>query len=187
MTMKSLFPLILLVSLALYTSNSDARKDPGEYWRDVMKNEPMPEAIKHLMPRHSVSLSKEKTDCYTSSSVGGEAFEPRPNVSVYHDDAKLKEAEKSKFSKEFEPRPSTTSYHDDTGLKQEKSFAEEFEPRPSLTSYHDDAGLKQEKSFAEEFEPRPSITTYLDDAGLKQEKSFAEEFEPRPNVSVYHD
>ncbi|XP_016472073.2 organ-specific protein P4-like [Nicotiana tabacum] len=132
--MKSHVALILLFSLVLYTSNSDARKDPGEYWRDVMKNEPMPEAIKHLMPRHSVPLSKEKTDCYTSSSVGGEAFEPRPNVSVYHDDAKLKEAEKSLF----EPRPNVSSYHDDdAGLKQEKSFAQEFEPRPNVSVYHD--------------------------------------------------
>ncbi|KAK4375109.1 hypothetical protein RND71_005786 [Anisodus tanguticus] len=88
--MKSPIALILLFSLALYT---DARKDPGEYWRAVMKDEPMPEAIQHLMPRpHSVPLSKEKT------------FEPRPNLSVYHDDTKLKEAEKSLFSKDFEPK-----------------------------------------------------------------------------------
>ncbi|OIT02415.1 hypothetical protein A4A49_56749 [Nicotiana attenuata] len=103
-----------------------------------MKYEPMPEAIKNLMPRHSVPLSKEKTDCYTSSSVGGEAFEPRPNLSVYHDDAKMKEAEKSLFTKDSEPRPSATQYHDDdTGLKQENSFAKDFEPRPNLSVYHD--------------------------------------------------
>ncbi|MCE7766552.1 organ-specific protein, partial [Pseudomonas putida] len=109
-----------------------------EYWRAVMKDEPMPEAIKHLMPRHSVPLSKEKTDCYTSSSVGGEASEPKPNLYVYHDDANLKEAEKSLFTRDFEPRPSATGYHDDdVGLKQEKSFAEDFEPRPNLSVYHD--------------------------------------------------
>nr|XP_009778624.1 PREDICTED: organ-specific protein P4-like [Nicotiana sylvestris] len=77
--MKLLVALILLFSLALYTSSTYAIKDPGEYWRAMMKDEPMPEAIKHLMPRHSVPLSKEKTDCYTSFSVGDEAFEPRPN------------------------------------------------------------------------------------------------------------
>ncbi|XP_019249002.1 PREDICTED: organ-specific protein S2-like [Nicotiana attenuata] len=136
--MKSHVALILLFSLALYTNKTDARKDPGEYWRGVMKYEPMPEAIKNLMPRHSVPLSKEKTDCYTSSSVGGEAFEPRPNLSVYHDDAKMKEAEKSLFTKDSEPRPSATQYHDDdTGLKQENSFAKDFEPRPNLSVYHD--------------------------------------------------
>ncbi|KAJ8530969.1 hypothetical protein K7X08_025700 [Anisodus acutangulus] len=124
--MKSPIALILLFSLALYT---DARKDPGEYWRAVMKDEPMPEAIQHLMPRpHSVPLSQEKTDCDKSS------FEPRPNVSVYHDDTKLKEAEKSLFSKDFEPRPNVSSYHDDdAGLKQEK----DFEPRPNISVYHD--------------------------------------------------
>ncbi|OIT02417.1 PREDICTED: organ-specific protein P4-like [Nicotiana attenuata] len=136
--MKSHVALILLFSLALYTNNTDARKDPGEYWRGVMKDEPMPEAIKNLMHRHSVLQSKEKTDCYTSSSIGGEAFEPRPNLSVYHDDANLKEAEKSLFTKDSEPRPSATQYHDDdAGLKQENSFADDFEPRPNLSVYHD--------------------------------------------------
>nr|XP_009614593.1 organ-specific protein S2-like [Nicotiana tomentosiformis]XP_016477141.1 PREDICTED: organ-specific protein S2-like [Nicotiana tabacum] len=115
--MKSPVALILLFSLALCTCSIDGRKDPREYWRVVMKDEPMPEAIKHLMPRHSVLLSKEKTDCYALSSVGGEAFEPRPNLFVYHDDTKLKEAETSLFMKDFEPSPSATGYHDDdTGL-----------------------------------------------------------------------
>ncbi|OIT28078.1 PREDICTED: organ-specific protein S2-like [Nicotiana attenuata] len=136
--MKSLVALILLFSLALYTSSTNARKDPGEYWRAVMQDEPMPEAIKHLMPHNSVPLSKEKTDCYTSTAVRAEAFEPRPNISVYHDDAKLKEAYKSLFTKDFEPRPNVTGYHDDdAGLKQEKSFAEDFEPRPNISMYHD--------------------------------------------------
>nr|XP_009614592.1 organ-specific protein S2-like [Nicotiana tomentosiformis] len=116
--MKSPVTLILLFALALCTSTIDARKDPGEYWRIVMKDAPMPETIKHLMPRHSVLLSKEKTDCYALSFVGGEAFEPRPNLFVYHDDAKLKEAGTSLFMKGFEPSPSATGYHDDnTGLK----------------------------------------------------------------------
>ncbi|CAN4087143.1 unnamed protein product [Withania somnifera] len=127
--------LIVLFSLALYT---DARKDPGEYWRDVMKDEPMPKAIQHLMPRSH----KEKTDCRKSS------FEPIPNATSYHDDSKLKEAD-------FEPRPNLSSYHDgDVGLKQQK----DFEPRPNVSSYHDDgAGLKQK-----DFEPRPNASTYQD-------------------------
>nr|XP_016513319.1 PREDICTED: organ-specific protein S2-like [Nicotiana tabacum] len=94
--------------------------------------------IKHLMPQHSVPLSIEKTDCYTSPSIGGEAFEPRPNISVYHDDAKLKEAEKLLFTKDFEPRPTITGYHDDdAGLKQENPFIKDFKPRPNASVYHD--------------------------------------------------
>ncbi|OIT27517.1 PREDICTED: organ-specific protein S2-like [Nicotiana attenuata] len=132
--MKSLVALILLFHLVC----TNARKDPGEYWRAVMKDEPMPEAIKHLMPHNSVPLPKEKIDCYTSPSVGGEAYEPRPNICVYHDDATLKEADKLLFTKDFEPRPNVTSYHDDdAGLKQEKSFAEDFGPRPNISIYHD--------------------------------------------------
>ncbi|XP_075112884.1 organ-specific protein P4-like [Nicotiana tabacum] len=136
--MKLHVALILLFSFALYTSSTNARKDPGEYWRAVMNDEPMPEAIKHLMPQHSVPLSIEKTDCYTLPSTGGEAFEPRPNLSVYHDDAKLKEAEKLLFMKDFEPRPTITGYHDDdAGLKQENPFTEDFKPRPNASVYHD--------------------------------------------------
>ncbi|PHU04491.1 hypothetical protein BC332_25313 [Capsicum chinense] len=138
--MKSPIALLFLLSLALYT---DARKDPGEYWRDVMKDEPMPKAIQHLMPR---SHKEIKTDCDKSSD-----FEPIPNVSSYNDDTKLKEEEK-----DFEPRPNVSSYHDDdTGLKQEK----DFEPRPNASSYHDeDIGLRQEKDF----EPRPNASSYRD-------------------------
>ncbi|XP_009759773.1 organ-specific protein P4-like [Nicotiana tabacum] len=136
--MKLHIAVIQLFSFALYTSSTNARKDPGEYWRVVMKDELMPEAIKHLMLRHSVPLSKEKTDCYTSSSIGGETFEPRPNMSGYHDDAKLKEAEKLLFTKDFEPRPTITGYHDDdAGLKQEKPFTKDFKPRPNASVYHD--------------------------------------------------
>ncbi|KAK6784026.1 hypothetical protein RDI58_017480 [Solanum bulbocastanum] len=158
--MKSLFALILLISLALYASSTYARRDPGEYWNIVMKNEPMPIAIKHLMPRYDVP------------------FEPRPTVTAYyHDDASLKQ------EKSFEPRPTATSYHDnEVSLKGEKSF----EPRPSTTAYHhDNVGLKQEKSsFIKDFEPRPTTTSYRDDeVSLKEEKSF----EPRPNVSMYND
>ncbi|XP_055807905.1 organ-specific protein S2-like [Solanum dulcamara] len=136
--MKSPIALILLFTLALYTN---ARKDRGEYWREVMKDEPMPKAIQHLMPRSH----REKSDCHKSS------FEPRPNVSSYHDDDVGVKQER-----DFEPKSNASSYHDDNvGLKQKKVF----EPRPNLSSYHDDdADLKQEK----EFDPRPNVSVYHD-------------------------
>ncbi|WMV37008.1 hypothetical protein MTR67_030393 [Solanum verrucosum] len=137
--MKSLFALILLISLALYASSADARRDPGEYWRIVMKNEPMPIAIQHLMPRYDAP------------------FEPRPTITAYHhNDTALKQ------EKSFKSRPTATSYRDNKViLKGEKSF----EPRPSATGYHhDDVSLKQEKSsFTKDFEPRPIATSYRDD------------------------
>ncbi|KAF3646853.1 putative 26S protease regulatory subunit 10B -like protein A-like [Capsicum annuum] len=97
-----------------------------------MKDEPMPKAIQHLMPR---SHKEIRIDCDKSSNC-----EPIPNVSSYHDDTKLKEEEK-----DFKPRPNVSSYHDDdSGLKQEK----DFEPRPNAYGYRDDdVGLKQEKKF----------------------------------------
>uniref|UniRef100_M1C386 Specific tissue protein 2 n=1 Tax=Solanum tuberosum TaxID=4113 RepID=M1C386_SOLTU len=67
-----------------------------------MKDEPMPKAIQHLMPQPH----KEKIDSHKSS------FEPRTNISSYHDD-------------------------DNVGLKQEKNF----EPRPNISSYHDNDNI----------------------------------------------
>ncbi|XP_055823932.1 organ-specific protein S2-like [Solanum dulcamara] len=135
--MKSPFALILLISLALYASSTDGRKDAGEYWRIVMKNEAMPMAIQRLMPPY-------------------DALEPRPTVTTYyHDDSSFKQ------ENSFDPRPTITAYyHDDVGLKQEKSsFTKDFEPRQIVTSYHDnEANLKEEKSF----EPRPNVSMYND-------------------------
>ncbi|WMV49154.1 hypothetical protein MTR67_042539 [Solanum verrucosum] len=128
------------VGMGAMPDYTDARKDPGEYWRDVMKDEPMPKAIQHLMPQPH----KEKIDCHKLS------FEPIPNVSSYHnDEVGLKQ------EKDFEPRQNVSSYHDDDNvdLKQEKNF----EPRPNVSSYHDDdVDFKQEIFF----EPRPNISVY---------------------------
>ncbi|XP_060172326.1 organ-specific protein P4-like isoform X2 [Lycium barbarum] len=193
--MKSIFALILLISLALYASTTNARRDPGEYWRIVMKNEPMPVAIQRLMPRHTAPFSKENTNRHTSSSVDdlklqeeqsfSKHFKPRPTVTAYYDD----DAGEKFVAKDFESRPTVTAYyHDDDGLEQEiSSFAKDFEPRPTVTAYyHDGARLKKEKlSFAQDFEPRPTaIAYYHEDAGLKQEKSsFAKDLELRPTAS----
>ncbi|XP_058190630.1 organ-specific protein P4-like isoform X1 [Rhododendron vialii] len=197
--MGSLFAFFILFSLVLFGSTIDARPDSGEYWKGVMKDQPMPEALHGLLPRGSVSplLTTAKTDCHTSTEATNnnqtaktyvKDFEPRPSVTGYHDDSTKLTGEKS-FANDFEPRPSVTGYHDDsTKLTGEKSFANDFEPRPSVTGYHDDSTkLTGEKSFANDFEPRPNVSAYPDDAGLKEKKSFVKDFEPRPNVSFYDD
>ncbi|XP_058190634.1 organ-specific protein P4-like isoform X2 [Rhododendron vialii] len=170
--MGSLFAFFILFSLVLFGSTIDARPDSGEYWKGVMKDQPMPEALHGLLPRGSVSplSTTAKTDCHTST----EATNNDQTAKTY--------------VKDFEPRPSTTGYHDDsTKLTGEKSFANDFEPRPNVSAYSNDAGLKEKKSFVNDFEPRPNVSAYPDDAGLKEKKSFVKDFEPRPNISVYDD
>ncbi|KAL2537424.1 Organ-specific protein P4 [Forsythia ovata] len=132
--MKSLFAGVGLFSLILLANTIYARKDPGEYWHGIMKDQSMPEATQGIL---DVSTLK-KSNCHTSTEARQEKgfaqdFEPIPNI--YHDDVKLKE-EKS-FEKDFEPRPNLSTYNDDIGVKGEKPFAEDFEPRPNLSSYHD--------------------------------------------------
>ncbi|KAH1040408.1 hypothetical protein J1N35_042151 [Gossypium stocksii] len=59
-----------------------ARKDGGEYWTAVMKDRPMPEALKGLVRIKAASAgSHVKTKCHTPAD-----FEPRPNISAYGGD-----------------------------------------------------------------------------------------------------
>ncbi|XP_030470397.1 organ-specific protein S2-like [Syzygium oleosum] len=163
---------LVVVAILIFTSTTDARKDPGEYWVSIMKEEPMPEAIEGLLHAinpasdqpHLTSLSEKEADCHGDNKLEDDGrfagdFEPRPNISAYGDDAKLKE---KKFSEDFEPRPNISAYGGDTRLKQKK-FREDFEPRPNISAYGDDAQLKEEKSFAKDFKPRPNISAYGDD------------------------
>jgi hypothetical protein len=74
----------------------ESRKDPGEYWTSVMKDQPMPEAIQGLVHRDSApSQPTKNANCdHDHPSMGtrnknqpfAEDFEPRPNVSAYNDD-----------------------------------------------------------------------------------------------------
>ncbi|KAM7474987.1 hypothetical protein LguiB_022230 [Lonicera macranthoides] len=174
--MESPLALLVLFSLLLIASTTYARPDPSEYWRDMMKDQQMPEAIQGLVN----NAANKKSDCHTS--VKAETSD------------KLK-GEKS-FVKDFEPRPNVSAYDgDDKKLsKENKSFVNDFEPRPNISSYNNGAGLKggddkklskENKSFVNDFEPRPNVSSYNNGAGLKGEKAFDEDFEPRPNVSVY--
>ncbi|XP_022762312.1 organ-specific protein S2-like [Durio zibethinus] len=171
--MKSFLSSFAFLSLLLFADTiAAARKDAGEYWRAVMKDQPMPEAIEGLIRVDAVSSSSssssnEKTNCHTPTS-----FELREEKIIVED---------------FErARPQG----DDR--KRKPSFADDFEPRPNISAYGDDANLKGKKSsaFTVDFEPRPNVSSYGEDgdAGLKGEKkSFTSDFEPGPNILIYHD
>ncbi|CAK7329719.1 unnamed protein product [Dovyalis caffra] len=142
----------------------NARKDTGEYWRAVMKDQPIPEAIQGLIRADLTTLpsvSNERADCHTTESK-----------------------KKKNFVKYFGPEPTVTVYDNGIKPKKDKSFSEDFDPRPNVSIYVDGV-LKGHKSVTEDFEPRPNVSVYHDDATLKGEKSFAKDFEPGPNVSIY--
>ncbi|XVE66949.1 hypothetical protein DITRI_Ditri08aG0120800 [Diplodiscus trichospermus] len=190
--MKSFLAFFSFLSLLLFAGSiAAARKDAAEYWRAVMKDEPMPEAIEGLLRVDAVSSTNEKTNCHTPTGLQikeekiiVEDFEG-PRVSRGDEKKKMTKS----FADDFEPRPNVSAYGDDADLKGEKSssFAKDIEPRPNVSAYGD-ADIKGEKSstFAKDIEPRPNVSAYGDDADLKGEKSssFAKDIEPRPNVSV---
>ncbi|KAJ6906115.1 hypothetical protein NC652_023767 [Populus alba x Populus x berolinensis] len=186
--MKSSYALFILFSLFSFANVIGARKDTGEYWRAVMKDQPMPEAIQGLIRATTSSpVSNEKADCHTFKSNEKDNFVkdfgPQPSATSY--DNGIEPAKDKSFSKDFDPKPNVSVYNDGTVVKGERPFAEDFEPRPNVSVYHDDAALKGEKSFPEDFEPRPNISVYDDGVGLKGKKSFSDEFEPRPSVTAY--
>ncbi|KAK7310642.1 hypothetical protein RJT34_08264 [Clitoria ternatea] len=74
--MKSNFGVFLVFSLLLVGANvSCGRKDMGEYWKDVMKGQAMPEAIKNLL------LDSGNKHLFLRD------FNVQPNVILYHSHA----------------------------------------------------------------------------------------------------
>eukprot|EP00258_Populus_trichocarpa_P047893 XP_024463912.1 organ-specific protein S2 isoform X6 [Populus trichocarpa] len=186
--MKSSYTFFILFSLFSQFANViGARKDTGEYWRAVMKDQPMPEAIHGLIRETTLSsVSNEKADCHTTESNEKnnfvKDFGPQPTATSYDND--IKPAKDKSFSKDVHPNSQLFLYNDGD-VKGERSFAEDVEPRPNVSVYHDDAALKGENSFPEDFEPGPNVSVYDDGVGLKGKKSFSDEFEPRPSVTAY--
>ncbi|KAG6761510.1 hypothetical protein POTOM_034735 [Populus tomentosa] len=185
--MKSSYALFILFSLFPFANVIGARKDTGEYWRAVMKDQPMPEAIRGLIRATTSSpVSNEKADCHTTESNEKnnfvKDFGPQPTTTS-HDNG-IKPAKDNSFSEDFHPNSQVLIYSDGV-VKGERSSAEDFEPRPNVSVYHDDAALKGEKSFPKDFEPRPNLSVYDDGVGLKGKKSFSDDFEPRPSATAY--
>ncbi|KAB1207255.1 hypothetical protein CJ030_MR7G011576 [Morella rubra] len=78
--MKSIFAFLLLFSLFLFVDINGARKGPEEdYWQSVMKDQPIPEAIKTLLHRDPPYFSGErKKDHFLKT------FDTTPLAVVYH-------------------------------------------------------------------------------------------------------
>lgn len=131
-----IYILIFLLSLLLVQlmSSIESRNDPAEYWRSVMKEQPMPGAIhglvhdsdSALVPKRQRSDDEKNTNCHEKEVKSfGDDFEPRPNISQYHDD---------------DTKSLVKNHENDNTVgpnKEAKSFAEEFEPRPNVSVYND--------------------------------------------------
>uniref|UniRef100_A0A5B7CBJ7 Putative Organ specific protein n=1 Tax=Davidia involucrata TaxID=16924 RepID=A0A5B7CBJ7_DAVIN len=123
--MRSISTFFVLFSILLFANLMDARKDPKDYWKSIMKGEPMPKAIEdlvHLDPPAS-DLSNEKKELHTPSETINmnrfiKDFDTRPNVIIYHSHVKPKDVKP--FIEDFKPRH-------DTEPEAEKSFAKPVE------------------------------------------------------------
>ncbi|KAI4295537.1 hypothetical protein L6164_035576 [Bauhinia variegata] len=150
-------PLLLLFFLG---ATVESRKDAGEYWRMVMKDQAMPEAIQGLLNLDSdiQSETKHKTHEHkceeplvaetNKNKVFAGEFEPRPNISAY------KDGEEKKFIKDFEPKPSFWVYDEEDKV----GSVNDFEPRPNVSAYEDN----KVSSVNNDFEPRLNLSGYND-------------------------
>ncbi|OIV99478.1 hypothetical protein TanjilG_17288 [Lupinus angustifolius] len=94
--MKFIFALFLLSYLLLVTNLSYARKDEGEYWKNVMKDQAMPEAIKDLLLVQDQQVPDSGRNHFSRD------FDIRPNVILYHTHVVSKKHHP--FVKNFEPK-----------------------------------------------------------------------------------
>ncbi|XP_030523142.1 organ-specific protein S2 [Rhodamnia argentea] len=76
--MKPNFASIFLFSLLLFAEVNDARESPGDYWRKIMKDQPMPESIRDLIHPESSSGNEKNSIGFVRD------FDMRPNAIIYH-------------------------------------------------------------------------------------------------------
>ncbi|WJZ83710.1 hypothetical protein VitviT2T_003369 [Vitis vinifera] len=142
--MASSLAFFTIFSLLLAGNAIGGRKEPGEYWRDVMKDEPMPKAIQGLLPEdQSSSLSSKKPNCQTTTEARNgddvvKGFEPKKEkVFWVYDDEDAKLTEEKSFVKDLEPWTNISAYHDKGATKEEKPFVGDYEPRPNISAYNE--------------------------------------------------
>ncbi|XP_024035152.1 organ-specific protein S2 [Citrus clementina] len=169
MNIKAFFVLSTVLSLLLLFANMiDARKDLGDNWSIVVKNQDIPgESTLGLVPEDQGStISKTKAYCHT------------------HDDSEHT-MEKPFFAKNFELMPDLSIY--DNGIKptKQKAFAKNFELMPDLSIY--DNGIKptKQKFFAKNFELMPDVSIYDNDIKPTKRSSYAKDFELKADISIH--
>ncbi|KAK9942456.1 hypothetical protein M0R45_008121 [Rubus argutus] len=76
--------LLILSSILLFSEHSDARKDMGGYWKSVMNDQPMPEAIKDLLSRQDEDVPSLSASTYKDDRFVRDFMNIRPNAIIYH-------------------------------------------------------------------------------------------------------
>ncbi|KAK7264312.1 hypothetical protein RJT34_31919 [Clitoria ternatea] len=103
--MKSILPIFVVLSLLLVINLSYARKDMGDYWKNMMNGQPMPEAIKELLVQDP-QVSDAVKDHFIRD------FDIRPNIILYHTHVVHKKPKKQKaIIKELKPEFRGTGTH----------------------------------------------------------------------------
>ncbi|CAK9154064.1 unnamed protein product [Ilex paraguariensis] len=127
--MGSAYAFWALLSLVLFVSIIDARPDPREYWKGVMKDQPTPEVIQNLIRKGTEAphLSDKKNDCQTS-------METAKNDKLVGNFENTKD---QLSTKEFQARSNPKSYrsYGDTQPMEDELSVKEFEPRPNPKVY----------------------------------------------------
>ncbi|KAJ4846764.1 hypothetical protein Tsubulata_041723 [Turnera subulata] len=175
--MRSVLPLFALISILLFTCKVDGRKELGEYWKGIMRDEPMPEVIQTLVEEETNSGTRKENEEEPSSNKvvlnSKEVSQPKPNVLLLFKG----QPQEGKID-EFEPRPNIFFYK---GSKDENS-RDAFEPKPNWFPYkgHPDEGknCSKKENSRDAFEPKPNWFPYK---GHPDEGKNGE-FEPRPNI-----
>ncbi|KAK1423867.1 hypothetical protein QVD17_19176 [Tagetes erecta] len=73
--MRSLLPFIILFSFLLIARTNEARSNPTEYWRSVMKDEPIPKTIQDVLPLQD--------DLNVNKNLFIRNFDLKPNLIIY--------------------------------------------------------------------------------------------------------
>ncbi|KAG6709548.1 hypothetical protein I3842_06G137600 [Carya illinoinensis] len=99
--MKTISAFLLLFSLFLLVDLNDARKDPEDYWKSIMKDQPIPEAIKGLLRRDLPYASDAREKDHFLKD-----FDVTPNAIIYHAHVEDKK-EKKPCVEDFEQKSHT--------------------------------------------------------------------------------
>ena len=119
-------------------TTAKARKDFGEYWKEIMKDQQMSEGLQSLLsfqyennPETQEQLVKDsKHKCEEPLATNAQVTTEK-KVFTRDLGAKLSNIKKDNF----EPRPSATKY-DYFEVKLNVIKNDDFEPRPSATNYN---------------------------------------------------
>ncbi|CDP01517.1 unnamed protein product [Coffea canephora] len=86
--MRPYSAFLVLFLLVSFTFGIDARRCPGDYWKSVMNEEPIPEVLSDILHQDTTSEPCEKETVDTDRLARD--FDMRSSVIIYHRDADSK-------------------------------------------------------------------------------------------------